>query len=64
MQFLTYQYRSRQEAEADLEYLWQQKKVTGELALRTDKDQVTFLEIVAEKEIPASVLERLKGVRV
>jgi hypothetical protein len=38
--------------------------VTGEVALRTEKDDVTFLEIASEKDLPNSVLERLKGVRV
>jgi hypothetical protein len=63
MQFLTFQYRSRREAEEDLEHLWRVRKVRGELALRTDKDDVTFLEIAAEREIPPAWLEKLKGVR-
>ena len=63
MQFLTFQYRSRREAEEDLEHLWHVRKVRGELALRTDKDEVTFLEVVSEREIPQSWLEKLRGVR-
>jgi hypothetical protein len=62
MQFLTFQYTSRDEALADFRFLWERCKVTGELSLRSERD-VTFLEVVAERDLPASVLEKLKGVR-
>jgi hypothetical protein len=64
VQFWTLQYRSRAEAEADFQYLWKEKRVTGELALRTERDNVTFLEIASERDLPSQLLDRLKGVRV
>lgn len=61
MTFLTLEFSDQQAARAAYDQLWQKHKVTGEIGLYRMEQHLWYLELVSEKELAASALEKLGG---
>lgn len=62
MQTVTMEYDDRKSAQDDLDRLWSEVGVSGEVVLRP-RGSRWYLEIISEVELPPAELEKLRGKR-